>query len=264
MTVGDVVSELYLFANPERKKTNEWFFKTGPGEYGEGDRFIGVCMPDLRRVAKQFVELPFPELQKLIESLIHEERLCALIIATYRFEKAQKKILKSQGGFPTLKGGLGGVCENSNLQEKKQLEQIYDWYLSNTRWVNNWDLVDLSAYKIVGNFLLQHPEKVGVLRKFAESQNMWERRISIVSTFAFIRLGEIDLTMELAEKLLDNSEDLMHKAVGWMLRECWKRDEGAVEAFLIRHYERLPRTTLRYAIERMEEAKRKRFLKGAF
>lgn len=251
MTVGDVISELYLFANARRKKINEWFFKTGPGEYGEGDQFIGVCMPDLRNVAKKFEEIEFVELQKLVESRIHEERLCALVIAVYKFETANKINKKT-------------TTEKEILSKKNQAREIYKWYISNTQWINNWDLVDVSCHKIVGGFLLQNPNEIDLLRRLSDSKNMWERRISIVSTWMFIREGELAMTLELAEKLLGNTEDLMHKSVGWMLREAWKKDEERIEAFLIKHYINLPRTTLRYAIERIEEGKRKRFLNGEF
>ena len=232
MKAHNVSHELLLFSNKEREKSNECFFKTGPGEYGEGDKFIGVCMPDLRKIAKKFQDLPITELQQLIESPIHEERMCALVIATHQF--------------------------------KSSPDTIYNWYLENTKHVNNWDLVDTSCHQIIGEYLVQNPEKTKILEKLSNQKNLWERRISIISTFAFIRLKQIDLTLELAEKLLTNKEDLMHKATGWMLRECWRKDPEKVEKFLIKHYQNLPRTTLRYAIERIEETKRKRFLKGEF
>ena len=237
---SDILSELYNFATDKRKESNEWFFKTGKGEYGEDDIFMGVCVPDIRKVAGKFKNISEDILQELLESELHEVRLCALIIAVLKFKKFQKK-----GDF---------------LECKK----LYNWYLENTKFINNWDLVDTSCRDIVGNYLLKNQSEIKILHKLAKSKNLWERRIAIVSTWAFIRLGEIDLTLDLAKKLLSDKEDLMHKAVGWMLRESWKRDAIKVENFLEKNYKNLPRTTLRYAIERIEKDKRKKILKGQF
>lgn len=224
---------LRLYVSPERKKSNKWFFKTGKGQYGYGDEFIGVSDPDCRMVAQQFQNLPLADVKKLLQSKIHEERSAALRILVLKFEK-------------------GG---------KRERKRVYEFYLKNFRRVNNWDLVDVSAYKIAGAYLLEHPKEAFVLGRYARSKNLWERRLSIVATLAFIRNNEFTWTMKNAYTLLYDHHDLTHKAVGWMLREVWKRDHKLVELFLIKHYNKIPRTTLRYAIERMNEKKRKLFLK---
>ena len=234
MTAENVQKELRVFASAERKKAVEWFFKTGKGQYGEGDIFIGVTSPDMRRISRKYRDLPFAELQKLIASPIHEERSCALTILVLRYEK-------------------GG--------ERKA---ILDFYLRNRQYVNNWDLVDCSAHKILGRAIHEGLQEVEILDRLAVSDILWERRIAIIATMYFIHKGQLEHTFRLSGLLLADRHDLMHKAVGWMLREAWKKDPAAVEAFLIRHYPQIPRTALRYAIEKMEETKRQRFLKGRF
>ncbi len=221
-------------ASEKRKKTNEWFFKTGKGQYGYGDKFIGVSGPDGKKVAKQFIDLSFVEIKKLLQSKIHEERAVALNILVLNFENG----------------------------DQRTREKIYNFYLKNFKYVNNWDLVDMSAYKIVGVYILENPKESSLLGESVKSKNLWERRLSIVATWAFIRKNNFIWTMKNAKILLPDSHDLTHKAVGWMLREVWKRDSKIVENFLIKNYKQIPRTTLRYAIERMEEKKRKSFLKG--
>lgn len=225
---------LQSYASAERKKTNEWFFKTGKGQYGYGDIFIGVSDPDSHKVAQQFVHLSLAEIKKLLQSKIHEERTTALKILVRKYEVGDERVKKL----------------------------VYDFYLKNFRYVNNWDLVDVSAYKIAGTYLLKHRKKANILSKYSRSKNLWERRLSIIATLAFIRSHQFGWTMKNAKTLLSDPHDLTHKAVGWMLREAWKRDSKLVEDFLIKNYKQVPRTTLRYAIERMEEKKRKRFLKG--
>lgn len=215
-------------AQPGRAESLAWFFKTGPGQYGEGDKFLGVRVPDIRAVA--MLDDGESDVSLLLESPWHEERLLALLILVRRFERG-------------------------DLSTKKR---VFDFYLSSTRWINNWDLVDVSAYKIVGAWLLDRPRPV--LRRLARSGSLWERRIAIVSTHAFIRNGDLEETFELTKLLLRDPEDLMHKACGWMLREAGKRDQPALEAFLQRHVRRMPRTMLRYAIEKFPEARRRCFL----
>ncbi len=208
------------------------FFKTGPGEYSEGDQFLGIRVPVLREQAKEFENTPLAEIQTLLESPFHEERLCALLILVRKFSK----------GSP------------------EEQTKIYSLYLENTQHINNWDLVDLSAYKIIGPYLEQrdkHP-----LHKLTQSKSLWERRIAIISTLHFIRNNQFDETLTISEQLLNDSEDLIHKAVGWMLRETGKRDLETEEAFLREHYQQMPRTMLRYAIEKFPEPKRKKYLKG--
>lgn len=232
----DVKIELKKYASAKRKKSNEWFFKTGKGEYGEGDKFIGVRVPDIRKIAEKFSDINIPEIKKLLYSNIHEERLAALLILVDQFYKSD---------------------ENNK-------SKIYKFYLRNKSQINNWDLVDLSAHHIVGGYILNNPKEKNTLNMLAESKIMWDRRIAIISTLAFIRKNQISETLKLSKILLGDQEDLMHKAVGWMLREAWKKDTEKVEDFLMKNYNKLPRTTLRYAIERMEEKKRKNFLQGMF
>ena len=246
MTAENVQKELRVFASAERKKAVEWFFKTGKGQYGEGDIFLGVSSPDMRRVSRKYQDLPFAELQTLIASPIHEERSCALSILVQRYEKG---------------GERANRAPRANPEPRKT---ILDFYLHNMQYINNWDLVDCSAHKILGRAIHEGLQEVEILDRLAVSDILWERRIAIIATMYFIHKGQLEHTFRLAEKLLADREDLMHKAVGWMLREAWKKDPAAVETFLIKHYPQIPRTALRYAIEKMEETKRQRFLKGRF
>ena len=234
MISKEVVNALKLVATEERRKVNEWFFKTGKGEYGYGDIFLGVTAPDLRRIAKKFSqEISLQELTELIRSPIHEVRLCALIILV-------------------------------NKYNKEEPDRIYHYYLKHLNSVNNWDLVDTSAPHIIGDYLYKNPEKSKILFEFSSSENLWVRRISIVSTFAFIKNNEFNTTLEITKLLLNDNHDLIHKAVGWMLREIYKRDEGLIKRFLRQNYAQIPRTTLRYAIERMDKEERLLYLKGNF
>ena len=234
MISKEVVNALKLVATEERRKVNEWFFKTGKGEYGYGDIFLGVTAPDIRRIAKKFSqEISLQELTELIRNPIHEVRLCALIILVNKYKK-----------------------ENS--------DKIYQYYMDHLTAINNWDLVDSSAPYIVGDYLYKHPEKSKILIDFSHSENLWVRRISIVSTFTFIKNNEFNTTLEIAKLLLNDDQDLIHKAVGWMLREIYKRDERIIKRFLRQNYAQIPRTTLRYAIERMDKEERLLYLKGNF
>ena len=208
------------------------FFKTGPGEYGEGDQFLGVRVPSTRRVARKYRLLPLADTLTLLHSAMHEERLSALLILTQQF----------RDGSPD-----------------KQAE-IYRMYLNNTQYINNWDLVDTSAEHIIGAYLNNRPRKP--LHTLSQSENLWERRIAIMATFHFIKNNEFGETLKIAERLVADKEDLIHKAVGWMLREVGKRDRDAEALFLKRHYRHLPRTMLRYAIEKFPENLRQQYLKG--
>jgi 3-methyladenine DNA glycosylase AlkD len=221
------MQQIDALGNPEHAATLQRFFKTGPGEYGEGDVFVGVKIPPLRLVANEHAELSLNELSKMLASPIHEHRTTALIILANRAKRA-------------------------DIEEGKEL---YDFYLAHTDRINNWDLVDVSCYHVVGGHLLaiRDCEPLGGL---AESELIWERRIAMVSTLAFTRSGNIIPTFAIAEKLLGDEHDLMHKAVGWMLREAGKRDEKALEAFLAVNAPRMPRTALRYSIERMTPERR--------
>ena len=234
MISKEVVNALKLVATEERRKVNNWFFKTGRGEYGYGDIFLGVTAPEIRRIAKKFSqEISLQELTELIRNPIHEVRLCALIILV-------------------------------NKYNKEEPDRIYDYYLKHLNSVNNWDLVDTSAPHIIGDYLYKNPEKSKILFEFSSSENLWVRRISIVSTFAFIKNNEFNTTLEITKLLLNDNHDLIHKAVGWMLREIYKRDEGLIKRFLRQNYAQIPRTTLRYAIERMDKEERLLYLKGNF
>jgi 3-methyladenine DNA glycosylase AlkD len=210
------------------------FFKTGKGEYGEGDRFIGIPVPLLRKIARQHLSLGFADLKQLLGSPIHEYRSAALEILVAQYARA----------------------------DEPQRERIVAFYLRHTRRMNNWDLVDAASPYILGRHLKTRSRKV--LHEFAASPNLWERRIAIVATLGLIRGGDIDETFRIAEKLLSDKHDLIHKAVGWALRESGKVSASRLVAFLRRHYQRLPRTTLRYAIERFPAHQRKKFLVGDF
>jgi len=225
--------ELQKYASKEKVDILSRFFKTGRGEYGEGDKFIGVIVPNIRKVAKKHQDLPLKDVLKLLKSPIHEERLLALLIMGLKFQKAQTEAQK---------------------------KAVYKAYLANTKYINNWDLVDLSSHEIVGSFLLNKSKKE--LYDLSKSESLWERRISIVSTYRFIRKGHFKDTLKIAGILLKDSHDLIHKAVGWMLREVGKRDLGALERFLRRHYKSMPRTMLRYSIEKFPENKRLAYLNG--
>jgi 3-methyladenine DNA glycosylase AlkD len=231
-TVDAIRAHLRGLADPARAEVSRSFFKTGPGEYGEGDRFLGIRVPDLRKAATAFQETGFREVTRLLASPIHEERLVALLLLVRQFE----------------------------LSDAAGRKRVYEFYLKNTRRVNNWDLVDLSAGEIVGTYLLERSKRP--LYRLARSRNLWERRIAIVATHPSIRRGDFEPTLRVATMLLADREDLIHKAVGWMLREVGKRDVAVLERYLREHHAEMPRTALRYAIERFAETKRKRYLKG--
>ena len=234
MTLAELKKELASFGDPKKAKILQGFFKTGIGQYGEGDVFIGVTVPNTRAVARKHHELTLKETEELLQSKIHEERLAAILLLVYHFEIAVKE------------------------KNEKRQKEIFGFYLSKASKVNNWDLVDLSAPKICGAYLLNKDRKV--LYKLAKSENLWKKRIAIVSTFSFIRENDFEDTFALTEILLRDEHDLMHKACGWMLREAGKRDQLELEKFLKKHYKKMPRTMLRYAIEKFDERKRKRYL----
>ena len=230
-----IKNELMKYADKDRAKKSLRFFKTGKGEYGEGDLFLGIRTKELRRVAKKFDNLDFDNLQKALNGNSNDERFTALVILVNRMKRA--------------KG-----------EEK---ERIVEFYLNNVSRVNNWNLVDVSAYQILGNFLIDKADR-GILEKLANSKDLWERRISVVSTFAFIRRGEFEDNLRISKILLKDPEDLIHKAVGWMLREVGKKNRKILENFLKENYDELPRTTLRYAIEKFSFEERKQWLNGSF
>lgn len=231
MNHKDAQNKLRTTADPEIAEHSQRFFKTGPGEYGEGDKFLGIRVPDIRKIARKFKQLSLEETEQLLQSEFHEERLCALIILSNRAKKA----------------------------DSEEQKAIFDLYLQNTRFVNNWDLVDTSAEDIVGRYLGDKDRNV--LYKLAKSDDLWERRIAVISTFHFIKNGDFDDTLEIAERLLNDKHDLIHKAVGWMLREIGKRDLKTEEEFLDQHAKNMPRTMLRYAIKIFPKEKRQKYLK---
>ncbi|MDO8634365.1 MAG: DNA alkylation repair protein [archaeon] len=224
--------ELSALSDAKKAKILAGFFRTGPGEYGEGDVFLGVTVPKSRSVAKKFSGIDFNSIKNLLGSKIHEERLVALLILVEKFKKAPMGAQK----------------------------EIVDFYTSNLQGVNNWDLVDLSADKILGEHLLDRDKQL--LHEYARSPSLWKRRIAIVSTFAFIKRKRLEETFAIAELLLGDRHDLIHKAVGWMLREAGKRDQKRLKDFLKENHAEMPRTMLRYAIEKFPERKRKAFLEG--
>ncbi|MBU0957261.1 MAG: DNA alkylation repair protein [Nanoarchaeota archaeon] len=251
MKIDEILNQ---YKNPEKAKILQRFFKTGKGEYGEGDIFLGLTMGQNRDIAKKFSNLDFESIQELLDSEIHEKRMIGLLILVDKFKD-----------YPT---------------------EVYDFYLKNAKKINNWDLVDLTSHKIVGKFLLDKPRDI--LYDLVKSENLWEKRIAIISTYAFIREGEFEDTLKIAEILLGDkhalkiqrilgprnsrsrlrardvnvSPDLIHKGVGWMLREVGKKNQEVLEGFLKKHYKKMPRTMLRYSIERFDEELRQKYLKG--
>jgi 3-methyladenine DNA glycosylase AlkD len=232
VTAEAISAKLENLTNPEAALFALMFFKTGAGQYGEGDLFRGIRVPVLRKLSLALDDVSLSEVILLLASAFHEDRLLALMMLIRRFSR-------------------GGEVER---------EQIYDLYLSNTSHINNWDLVDLSAEHIVGRFL-QNRDRAPLYR-LVISESLWERRIAIISTFYFIRQGKFTDTLALAEMVLADREELIHKAAGWMLREVGKRELAAEEEFLQIHYRQMPRVMLRYAIERFPEERRQLYLKG--
>jgi 3-methyladenine DNA glycosylase AlkD len=228
--VKRVEKELRRRSSPSRAKALLWFFKTGPGQYGEGDRFLGLTMPQIRALAKECAHLTLTDIEALLESPWHESRSLAVVLLANRYPRA-----------------------NAAMQRA-----IYTLYLGRADRINNWDLVDISAPRVVGAHLLTRAR--APLHRLAKSHDLWERRIAIVSTAMFIGNGQFDDTLRIAVTLINDPHDLIHKAVGWMLREVGKRDEAVLRAFLDRRAGHLPRTALRYAIERLAPAVRRRYM----
>jgi 3-methyladenine DNA glycosylase AlkD len=223
-------SQIRKAASPERARINKWFFRTAPGEYGAGDRFLGVTVPQLRVFARTYRDLPLRDVEQLLQSPWHEERLLALLILVRRHAGA-------------------------DAGDRRAIHRLY---LRNSRRINNWDLVDSSAPQIVGAHLAQGDRSI--LRRLARSTSLWERRMAIVATQHFIRQGDFDDALRIAALLVHDDHDLIHKAVGWMLREIGNRSRAAEERFLRRHAHEMPRTMLRYAIEKFPESKRQQYL----
>jgi 3-methyladenine DNA glycosylase AlkD len=230
MSLLEIQRLMQIQASPEQAAILRRFFKTGPGEYGEGDVFLGLKVPQIRQLVKQSDALSIAEIKILLHSKFHEERLLALLIIVRRFERG-----------PTT-----------------ARQELFNFYLRSTPYINNWDLVDTTAPQVIGGWLLENPRDV--LDGLIDSGNLWERRIAVLATLTFIRHGQFDDTLRLCRRRLDDPHDLMHKACGWMLREVGKRDQPVLEKFLDTHAVTMPRTMLRYAIERLPEPRRKAYL----
>lgn len=233
---NQIVDELRTLSDPQKQIDLPRFFKTGPGEYGEGDKFLGVVVPNIREVAKRHKDAPIELLAELMQSEWHEVRMCALAIMVYQVKK------------------------KDDAKHKAMLE----FYLTQTTRMNNWDLVDLSAPAVVGEYLHNHPEEHNLLYRLAESPLLWDNRIAVVSNLTLIKYGEFEDILKLAAYYINKDEklhDLMQKAIGWMLREVGKRDEATLVSFLNEFATKMPRTTLRYAIEKFSPEKRKEFMK---
>ena len=229
-----IKKDFVRLADPGYAQQGQRFFKTGKGEYGYGDKFIGIRMPDLRALAKKYVDLGLVDIGRLIKSKIHEERLAGLLILVNQYKAAR---------------------------EEAQKDKIYNFYTKHFNYINNWDLVDVTCPHIVGPHLMNKNRKV--LSEWARSDHLWTKRIAIVSNWWFIRSGDLSSVFKISKILLNDEHDLIHKAVGWMLREAGKQDRKALESFLKPHYNNMPRTMLRYAIEKFPESKRQKYLKGS-
>ncbi len=226
-----VIEKLKSLSDSKIAKQSQRFFKTGKGEYGEGDKFLGIRVPVIRKVVKEFKDISLEDIVDVLQSEYHEIRLFAVLAMVAKYAKTQS-----------------------------EKDAIYSAYIANRKYVNNWDLVDVTTPHIVGAFLYDKNREI--LYKFAKSADLWERRIAIIATFYFIRQNDFKDTLEISKILLHDKEDLIHKAVGWMLREVGKRSLETEETFLIKYYKLMPRTMLRYAIEKFEESKRQKYLKG--
>jgi 3-methyladenine DNA glycosylase AlkD len=231
-TAQEISSLLRTLADPERAAHSARYFKTGPGEYGEGDRFLGIRVPEIRAQVKKCEAVTLKDIQTLLKSALHEERLFALLLLVRKFAKG----------------------------DDKEKAAVYDLYVNNMDRVNNWDLVDSSASQIVGGYLVARDRQI--LYKLAKSASVWERRIAVIATFQFIGENQFEDALKLARQLLNDDEDLIHKAVGWMLREIGNRNPAVEKFFLQLHYKKMPRTMLRYAIEKFPEQERRKYLAG--
>lgn len=233
MVIEKIKQELASLGNANKAQTLSRYFKTGKGEYAEGDIFLGVSVPEQRKIAKAYVDMPLEETIELLQSTVHEHRLTALFILVAQYE---------QGG-------------------EDEKERIFNAYLAHTDHINNWDLVDLSAPKILGDYLLNKPHEREVLYHLARSKKLWERRIAMLATYTFIKHKMFDDAEKIATILVDDTNDLIHKAVGWMLREMGKKDQKREEKFLTKHHTNMPRTMLRYAIEKFDQTKKQFYMK---
>jgi 3-methyladenine DNA glycosylase AlkD len=233
-SINKIKNELKKLTDSEQAKLLQRFFKTGQGQYGEGDIFLGIKVPAQRELAKKYQDTPLSDLTMLLQSKIHEHRLVALLIAVQQFSKG----------------------------DAKKKNEIFKFFINNSKQINNWDLVDVTVPKTVGYYLLDHPKEIKILYEFARSKNLWQRRIAIIATFPLIKNKNFDNTFKISKILLSDPHDLIHKAVGWMLREVGKINQPEEEKFLQQYYKIMPRTMLRYAIEKFPEKKRLGYLKN--
>ena len=233
-TAKKVIADLRSAANPKKAKDLQWFFKTGPGDYAEGDLFLGVMVPQNRLIAKKFRDLPLPEIKKLTESIYHEVRFCGLLILVAQFEKAESKQLR---------------------------KKLFDFYIKQLKagHINNWDLIDVTGVRM-GAFLLNHKAALAFLKRLARSKNLWEKRMAVIFTLAFQREGDLQPTLEMADLLMKDEHDLIHKAVGWALREVGKKDGPLLRNYLKSNAHEMPRTMLRYSVEKFSPTERKKWL----
>ena len=236
--VEQITKQLTELADPEIAQHSQRFFKTGDGEYGANDQFLGIRVPILRQTVKQFKDVTLDDALALLKSEYHEVRLCAIYFLVALFERAS-------------------ATSNPNYQQQKL---IVNAYLANTKYINNWDLVDSSAHKILGKYLLDKDRTI--LHTMSFSNDLWEKRISMMATYTFIKENQFADTFRIAETLLNDNHDLIHKIVGWMLREVGNQNKAAEEGFLLLHYKKMPRTMLRYAIEKFSKEERTAYLKG--
>ncbi len=232
MSFKEAFSELKSYSNPAKAEHSKRFFKSGPGEYGEGDKFLGITVPNQRKVARKFKNMELDEVQKLLQNKYHEARLTAVMLLVYKVEKANEHVF----------------------------EEVVQFYLKNLRYVNNWDIVDSSCHQILGRFLFN--KERDLLYELAQSENLWEKRIAMITCYHFIKRDDFKDALKIAELLLNDDHDLIHKAVGWMLREIGNRNLDLETQFLDQHFKNMPRTMLRYAIEKFDEPLRKHYLHG--
>ena len=231
-----VISELRSVSNPRKAKDLQWFFKTGPGDYAEGDIFLGVMVPQNRMIAKKYKDLPIAEIKKLTESIYHEVRFCGLLILVAQFEKAQSRATQ---------------------------KRLFNFYIKQLKagHINNWDLIDVTGVRM-GKYLLNEKSALAFLKKLAKSKNLWEKRMAVIFTFAFQRAGDPYPTLEMADLLMNDDHDLIHKAVGWALREVGKMDGPLLRNYLKENVSIMPRTMLRYSIEKFSPTERKKWLRA--
>ena len=232
MTHRDIISKLKTVTDPEKAKHSTRFFKSGPGEYGEGDKFLGIKVPDQRKIAKKYRDLSSSEIEKLLQNEFHEVRLTAVMLMTYKVEKSGQE----------------------------ELEEMTQLYLENLPAMNNWDIVDSSCHKILGPFL--EDKERDLLYDLARTDDLWKKRIAMITCYHFIKQEDFEDAINIAEILVNDEHDLIHKAVGWMLREVGNRDLETEEEFLKKYYQNMPRTMLRYAIEKFDEPLRLKYLHG--